>query len=239
VEYFASNHFQVNDGSEQVIQPKQRSPEVPRSYETALWIMDQVLLENKVSGRQYRIEPRTCRILAWNTTSIAHAFGVASAAGTVGIINENDSRNSNDPLKHWYALIKVLNAIQTIELPDSLLCLPGRIDREATTQDTAGVCETHNSEPPTAFRVDPYSVSVHAPWEDPKRDGKQRSATVAVVEEGPIIDLQTILDQAGAVILSDKALQDCRREWEWDRPDCVPYTFPLKDTTATNSNNHV
>jgi len=62
-----------------------------------------------------------------------------------------------------------------------------------------------------------FSVSVHAPFEK----------TISGPTTATINFDNNILDQAGTVILSEQALRDCRREWEWNRPGQIPNTFPV------------
>jgi hypothetical protein len=61
------------------------------------------------------------------------------------------------------------------------------------------------------------SVSVHAPEDD--------ASGVVVIDLGPI------LEQADAVVLSEKALSHCPRDWKWEATDRVPCTFPVREPT--------
>jgi hypothetical protein len=65
---------------------------------------------------------------------------------------------------------------------------------------------------PVHVRLDPFSVSVHSKAPDDTSE--------------TIINLNMILNNAGAVILNNAAIKDCRRDWEWNSPQ-VPYTFPV------------
>lgn len=223
--------------------------EIPNSYEKSLWILDQVLFGHQVFCLQYRIDPTTCGIVGWDATSVAHAF---AASATDGIPGAFKSHNSDlGPLDHWKALIQLLQSIPSIDMPETLLCLPGRIgERKKTANDTNREillgeetistiptdCQTQQQQ---QVRLDPFSVSVHAPCEDllASKSRQSQKATTSFQLSSPspsstvTISLdKSALDQAGAVILGDQALRDCRREWEWDRSGQVPNTYPVVDT---------
>jgi len=208
-----------------------RRKEIPNSYERSLWILDQVLFGHKVCCLQYRIDPTTCTILGWDATSIAHAFAVSASSD-----RKYTKTSPSTPLDHWESLIQLLQSIPSIDISDCLLCLPGRVGEKNVVneisrgdfieEDTITAIDNTDCDPGTQqqhqqVRIDSFSVSVHAPFEK----------TIS----GPItatIDFdKNILDQAGAVILGEQALQDCRREWEWNRPGQIPNTFPVIDKT--------
>jgi hypothetical protein len=105
-------------------------------------------------------------------------------------------------------LIQILHAIPTINVSESLLCLPGRLTQEGTKHDN----DVASDQNPVHVRLDPFSVSVHPKAPDDTSE--------------TIINLNMILNNAGAVILNNMAIKDCRRDWEWNSPQ-VPYTFPV------------
>ena len=60
-------------------------------------ILDQILFGHQVFGLQYRVDPKTCEVVGWDNTSVAHAFAshmqkcgvgsilfIASIAGQMG-----------------------------------------------------------------------------------------------------------------------------------------------------------
>ena len=220
--------------------------EIPNSYEKSLWILDQVLFGHQVFCLQYRIDPTTCGIVGWDATSVAHAFAASATDGIPGGFKSHHS--DHGPLDHWKALIQLLQSIPSIDMPETLLCLPGRIgERNKTVNDTSREillgkrtistvptdCQTQQQQ---EVRLDPFSVSVHAPCEDllalKSRQSQKATASSKLSSPSPsstvIITLdKSVLDQVGAVILGDQALRDCRREWEWGRPGQVPNTYPI------------
>lgn len=163
----------------------ERGQELPTSYEKALWILDQLVLGASTMTRTARIDPRTCQVLGWEETSVAHAF-----AGDLG-------SSTTDPMMHWQGLLQLLQSVPTIgHGSDGLLCLPGR-DIQAPL----------------------VSVSVNA---------KSGPA------EESVVDLDTVFQQAGAVVLNADALRRCPRDWKWEDDERVPFTFPLvKDSKAS------
>jgi hypothetical protein len=210
--------------------------EIPNSYEKSLWILDQVLFGHQVFCLQYRIDPTTCGIVGWDATSVAHAFAASATDDIPGGFKSH--HNDHGPLDHWKALIQLLQSIPSIDVPETLLCLPGRIgERNKIVNDTSReilLGERTISTVPTDFqtqqqqeaRLDPFSVSVHAPCEDLlasrlRQSSPSPSSTVIIALD------ESVLDQVGAVILGDQALRDCRREWEWGRPGQVPNTYPI------------
>ena len=202
VEYFPSP-VDPNDSPMEGSRPRL---EILNSYEKSLWILDQVLFGHKVFCLQYRINPMTCKVLSWEAVSIAHAF---AASATDSVSGEPKSNHKDTgPLNNWKALIRLLLSVSSIDMPDTLLRLPGLIDGASTNRTDSDVRTQHT-------RMDPFSVSVHPP----------SSASTGIVELNKMV-----LDQAGSVILGDHALRDCRREWEWDRPGQVPNTYPVPDT---------
>ena len=245
VEYFPTS---VNCNDDASHSHNRSCREIPNSYETSLWILDQVLFGHQVSCLQYRIDPKTCTILGWDVTSIAHAFAVSASDGGH---NGSTSRHSGPgPLDHWKALIQLLQSIPAIDMPETLLCLPGllgekRLTVNETNRDVSLEGEstaTIHNDPQTQqqqIRLDPFSVSVHAPCEDllaPNTGQLQHAASAQLSSpsssSAATIGLDdSVLDQAGAVVLGEQALRDCRRDWEWDRPGQVPNTFPVADTT--------
>jgi hypothetical protein len=89
----------------------ERGSEVPSGHEKALWILDQLLLEHQVTTRFARVDANTCKLLAWEETSVAHAFAGDEA----------------HPMRHFVALLQVLQSIPTIvdlETKSCLLSLP-------------------------------------------------------------------------------------------------------------------
>lgn len=84
----------------------ERGKETLTSYERALWILDQLLLQHRVSTRLCRVNPRTCSVLAWEETSVAHAFcddGV------------------NPLVLHYPALLQILQSIPILDIEKSCL----------------------------------------------------------------------------------------------------------------------
>ncbi|OEU18698.1 hypothetical protein FRACYDRAFT_236975 [Fragilariopsis cylindrus CCMP1102] len=259
VEYFPSSSIIRNNNGDVDHDLVSRSDrkEIPSSYETSLWILDQVLFGHKVSCLQYRIDPTTCTILGWDPTSIAHAFAVSGSDRDPNSASKSTYSVRHGPLDHWESLIQLLQSIPSIDVSDCLLCLPGRVgetnvtineikkgasSREEITMaiDYDSDPEIHQQQQQQKIRVDPFSVSVHAPCEesyDRIRQKPQQAAgsQLSSQRSGPAtatIDLEeNVLDQAGAVILSEHALQDCRRDWEWNRPGQIPNTFPVLDKT--------
>lgn len=219
--------------------------EIPSSYEKSLLILDQVLFGHQVLCLQHRVDPTTCEIIGWDATSVAHAFA-ASSTPTAVAGAPSGSKAHRCPLDHWKALIQLLKSISSIDIPDTMLCLPGLIGGiQRTVNDlnnhipsVGGAMSTVKTDCQTQHqqvRLDPFSVSVHAPGEDlfssntrllqeptmPRLFSSLPSST------GTITLDKSFLDQAGAVILGNQALKDCRRDWEWVRPGQVPYTFPV------------
>ena len=211
----------------------QERKELPNSYETSLWILDQVLFEHQATCLQYRIDPTNCRIIGCDVTSIAHAFAI-SATSDLESTSSSSVYNRHDPSKHWVTLVQLLQSIHSIDVSNCLLCLPGRVgeknvsssetkknisgrEKVATaSSDASGMIEISKHQR-LQIRIDPFSVSVHAPYEE----------TTSSVAGIPTIDLDDgILDQAGSVILSDQALRDCRRNFVSNRPGLIPNTFP-------------
>jgi hypothetical protein len=193
--------------------PPDHGREIPNSYETALWILDHVLLGNEVSSHWYRIDPDTCSVLERDVVSIAHAFAISNSRTTP----QGGGGTTGDPLDHWQTTIQLLHAILTIDVPDSLLCLPGRITSTPATTTTPGGASNSTDDPRpsvTVTKLDPFSVSVHA-------------AIAPAAPSNAVIDVESMLERAGAVLLNDSALRDCRREWEWHRPEQIPNTFPI------------
>ena len=226
------------------VSPESRSRrEIPNSYEKSLWILDQVLFGHQVFGLQYRIDPTTCEIVGWDTTSVAHAF---AASETDGIQSDSKFHHSNlGPSDHWKALIQLLQSIPSISMPDTLLCLPGLISERKTNINDASrenlsgdgkISTVPLNSQQEQVRLDPFSVSVHGSFEDINMIHSKQSATSQISfpppSTGNISLDRNVLDRAGSVILGDQALQDCRREWEWDRTGQVPNTFPVIVDTA-------
>lgn len=196
--------------------------EIPNSYEKSLWILDQVLFGHQVFGLQYRIDPTTCEIVGWDTTSVAHAF----AASATDNVSKKSQSDTTSPLDHWKTLIHLLQSIPSIDVPDSLLCLPGLIgEKKNAIQDTleGGTTGTALQQ---QIRLDPFSVSVHGSCDDPNSKSQESSQPHDSLPGTISLD-KSVLDRAGAVLLGDQALRDCRREWEWDRNGQVPNTFPV------------
>ena len=164
----------------------ERGAELPTSYEKALWILDQLVLGASAMTCTARIDPRTCEVLGWEETSVAHAF-----AGDLG------TTSTTDPMMHWQGLLQLLQSVPTIgHGTDGLLCLPGR-DIQAPL----------------------VSVSVNA------KSGPQ---------EESVVDLDTVFQQAGAVVLNADALRRCPRDWKWEDDERVPFTFPIvKDSKVS------
>jgi hypothetical protein len=262
VEYFSSSSMIRNNNGDVVdhdLVRRSDRKEIPSSYETSLWILDQVLFGHKVSCLQYRIDPTTCTILGWDPTSIAHAFAVSGSDRDPNSACKSTYSVRHGPLDHWESLIQLLQSIPSIDVSDCLLCLPGRvgetnvtineIKKGASSREEITMAIDYGSDPEIhqqqqqqqqKIRVDPFSVSVHAPCEesyDRIRQKPQQAAgsQLSSQRSGPAtatIDLEeNVLDQAGAVILSEHALQDCRRDWEWNRPGQIPNTFPVLDKT--------
>jgi hypothetical protein len=259
VEYFSSSSIIRNNNGDEDHDLVSRGgrKEIPSSYETSLWILDQVLFGHKVSCLQYRIDPTTCTILGWDPTSIAHAFAVSGSDRDSNKSSSSTYSGRHGPLDHWESLIQLLQSIPSIDVSDCLLCLPGRvvktnavtvteIDKGASLREEITTAidydsdpEIHQQQQQQQIRVDPFSVSVHAPCEESYgriiRKPQQAAPNSQLPSQrfGPAtatIDLEdNVLDQAGAVILGEQALRDCRRDWEWNRPGQIPNTFPVTD----------
>ena len=220
--------------------------EIPNSYEKSLWILDQVLFGHQAFCLQYRIDPLTCKIIGWDTTSIAHAFAESATDGgrskRGGVTSQHDTRIG--PLDHWKALIQLLRSIPAIDIPETLLCLPGLVGgRKASGIETTGesgvgkesignpnVQENNDFESKKQqqdeVRLDPFSVSVHASCEDfliPKSASSTATITAKICLD------ESVLNRAGTVVLGYQALRHCRRDWEWDITGQVPNTFPVTD----------
>jgi hypothetical protein len=241
VEYFSTPVHSESDDPRGTDRSRR---EIPNSYEKCLWILDQVLFGHQVFSLQYRIDPTTCEIVGWDATSVAHAF--AASATTDGFHRGSNPHHSDlGPMDHWKALIKLLQSIPSIDMPETLLCLPGRIGGSKTTTNdankqialekrTSGTLPTDDETKKQHERLDPFSVSVHASCEDSlASDAKELQETFnspSTSSTGTICLDKSVLDQAGAVVLGEHALRDCRRDWEWDRSDRVPNTYPVLDT---------
>jgi len=219
--------------------------EIPNSYEKSLWILDQVLFGHQAFCLQYRIDPLTCKIIGWDTTSIAHAFAESATDG--GRSNRGGTTSQHDtrigPLDHWKALIQLLRSIPAIDIPETLLCLPGLVEGRKTseiqTARESGVWGASIGGPNVQEnkdfqrkkqqqdegRLDPFSVSVHASCEDcvPPKSASSSTTTATICLD------ESVLDRAGTVVLGYQALRHCRRDWEWDITDQVPNTFPVAD----------
>jgi hypothetical protein len=261
VEYFSSSSIIRNNNGDDDHDLVSRSDrkEIPSSYETSLWILDQVLFGHKVSCLQYRIDPTTCTILGWDPTSIAHAFAVSGSDRDPNSASSSTYSGRHGPLDHWESLIQLLQSLPSIDVSDCLLCLPGRvgetnvtineINKGASLREETTMAIDYDSDPEIhqqqkqqqqKIRVDPFSVSVHAPCEESydrimQKPQQAADAQLSSQRSGPAtatIDLEDdVLDQAGAVILGEQALRDCRRDWEWNRPGQIPNTFPVIDKT--------
>jgi hypothetical protein len=85
----------------------ERGSEVPSGHEKALWILDQLLLEHQVTTKFARVDANTCKLLAWEETSVAHAFAGDEA----------------HPMRHFVALLQVLQSIPTIADLETNSCL--------------------------------------------------------------------------------------------------------------------
>mmetsp|Transcript_9891 Transcript_9891/g.23277 ORF Transcript_9891/g.23277 Transcript_9891/m.23277 type:complete len:186 (-) Transcript_9891:41-598(-) len=182
----------------------------------------------------------TCTILGWDTTSVAHAL----AASETDTIPRDSKSNQSDvgPLDHWKALIQLLQSIPAIEMPQTLLCLPGIIGKRDISIGRGGTSrsteDTDSHTQQQQVRLDPFSVSVHAPCENFLASNKihsedATSSRQSLMSSSSAVTIgldRSILDQAGAVVLADQALRDCRRDWEWNRLDQVPNTYPVADT---------
>ena len=180
--------------------------------------MDQILFGHQVFGLQYRVDPKTCEVVGWDTTSVAHAF---ASLETDDIQSGPESHHSNtSPLDHWKALIQLLQSIPSIDMPNTLLCLPGLIagERKSTVNENSALTNNQQEQ----FRLDPFSVSVHGSCDD-----ANKTSDPPISSPGTIRLDKSVLDHAGTVILGDQAIRDCRREWEWGRNDLVPNTFPI------------
>ncbi|VEU33557.1 unnamed protein product [Pseudo-nitzschia multistriata] len=255
VEYFASPvNLNYDEIREAVTSRAHR--EIPNSYEKSLWILDQVLFGHQAFCLQYRIDPVTCKILGWDTTSIAHAFAESSANG-----GSNRSLNPQcdgiGPLDHWKGLIQLLQSIPAIDVPETLLCLPGLVGERgrseistngktllgqgshiSSNEQKDGLQTQQQQE--QDVRLDPFSVSVHAACKDilarttsEARHGSNSLLLKASSSSNATIFLdETILGRAGTVRLGQNALVECRRDWEWDRPGQVPNTFPVIESIS-------
>ena len=201
-----------------------RRKEIPNSYERSLWILDQILFGHQVFGLQYRIDPKTCEMAGWDTTSVAHAFASSETDGIHG--NPKSHHGNIGPLDHWKALIQLLQSIPSIDVPNTLLCLPGlMVEKKNVVNEITEESSVPTNNQQEQIRLDPFSVSVHSSCED--------NDPLLSSSPGTIRLDKSVLDHAGAVILGDQAIRDCRREWEWDRNDLVPNTFPILDVDKT------
>lgn len=68
----------------------------------------------------------------------------------------------------------------------------------------------------------------------PGRDIHIQAPLVSVsvnVKSGPaeeaVVDLDTVFQQAGAVVLNADALRRCPRDWKWEDDERIPFTFPI------------
>mmetsp|Transcript_899 Transcript_899/g.1890 ORF Transcript_899/g.1890 Transcript_899/m.1890 type:complete len:799 (-) Transcript_899:173-2569(-) len=245
VEYFSSP---VNSGGKTNTCGRR---EIPNSYEKSLWILDQVLFGHQVLCLQYRIDPATCEVLGCYPTSIAHAFASSSSDG---ISNASKAHRSDlGPLNNWKVLIQLLQSIPSIDIPKALLRLPGLVGERKNTanhaneekslrQTAPGAVQTDHDTPHQQVRVDQFSVSVHAPCESSSVSKRKQfeptnstnSSSFSASTSRMISLDKNMLGQAGTVVLGDQALLDCRREWEWDRLDQVPNTFPVVNLGDTS-----
>jgi len=200
--------------------------EIPNSYEKSLWILDQILFGHQVFGLQYRIDPTTCEIVGWDTTSVAHAFAASETIPNGSKKSHHQNETTISPLDHWKTIIHLLQSISSIDVPDSLLCLPGLIgEKKMIVHDASEESTTGASPrvPQSQTLLDPFSVSVHGSCDDQNASSPSQSPPLPAT-----ISLdKNVLDRAGGVLLNDHAIRDCRREWEWDRNGQVPNTFPV------------
>jgi hypothetical protein len=204
----------------------ERGREIPTSYDKALWILDQLLLgapsssdSSRGSGvftKVGRVDPKRCKLLEWDDTSIAHAF--AEDNDTTTFVKTTGGQV--DPLTHWHVLVQLLQSVPTIDSSggrgDShyLLCLPGRGNQSATPV---------------------LSVSVHARDDHTTTssilEGNEAEAAEKALAAAGKIDFATmVFPQADTVRLGNEALRcDCPRDWKWEFEDRIPYTFPLSE----------
>ena len=160
----------------------------------------------------------------WDTTSVAHAFASSETDGIHG--NPKSHHGNIGPLDHWKALIQLLQSIPSIDVPNTLLCLPGlMVEKKNVVNEITEESSVPTNNQQEQIRLDPFSVSVHSSCED--------NDPLLSSSPGTIRLDKSVLDHAGAVILGDQAIRDCRREWEWDRNDLVPNTFPILDVDKT------
>jgi hypothetical protein len=117
--------------------PERGVLEVPTSYEKSLWILDQLLFQHQIHTFWARIDPhRSCQLIGWEETGVAHAFAAAAATG------KNDTHTNttttattdDDPWMHFQSLIQLLQSIPTIDVPQSILCcgLPQQQDNSSS-----------------------------------------------------------------------------------------------------------
>jgi len=99
----------------------ERGEETISAYERSLWILDHFLkMERSLVAR---IDPsKSCQVLRWEPTSMAHALAGIEGTFAKGMLSQQD------PMDHWHRLAKLLQAIPTLSRSDGnfLLCYPGR-----------------------------------------------------------------------------------------------------------------
>lgn len=181
-----------------------RMKEVVDSYVRAVLILKLALFGPNAQCHIVRIDMMECRIVDCDSITIPSALRTPTEISTM--VN---------PLFHVQNMIQILHSVLRINAVDSILCLPGRRDEN---------------------QLDPYSITVHGSinvynQQQPQQDHTNNHPPMgsAVI----IVDLGSVLEQAGTVRLGDLAIKSCRRHWIWDNDRQVPFTFPLPDSSNT------
>ena len=130
--------------------PERGIMEVPSSYERSLWILDQLVCQHQVSSRLCRIDPNTCKVLAWEEASVAYAVCQTSPA-----------EGGRDPISyHFPAVLQLFQSIHLLEFSSASPSSPFKDPKGDNASDEKSdlfwlVCSLRQ-----------MRVSVHLPCQD-------------------------------------------------------------------------
>lgn len=175
----------------------ERGREIPSNQDRALWLLDSVLRYTQT--RVALVDPRTCRILEWESTSRAHAL-LCSGNANLDIPPEHSMEQSSVETL-WTNMIHILTATRTIESGYHVLRFPAQF---------------LNPTPVSTTTMGPVTSTVAKPMSQ---------TAISVHKAGGGDCWLDYVSHSNEVRIDAAGLQSCFRPWKWTA-DRIPFTFP-------------
>ena len=182
------------------------------------WILNHWLETRTVLAR---VDPTTCQVVQWDEPSVAHALAGTTSA-IMKLSEPGDHSSTKTALDDWKTCAQFLSSLTTIGRGSHLVCVPA-MDDAAHTTDTS-----------SSFLLRRSSASVHASIST-SVEVKDTSATIITIGEQHQKQLWQQQEMEWQENASETWMR-CFRDWQWNHPGRVPYTFPVRsDRTTTGS----